>query len=613
MSITPLQRESEPYSRYGNISAEGIQRLLGTPHLDALQILIRETVQNAWDAGKDLPGSVRYLLRLRYLTESQLEFMKTMIFGDLPSYSTTADTTISQVLETERLAVIEICDFGTTGLGGPTRSDEVPRPDQSPDFVDFFRNIGSPRDKVFGGGTYGYGKSSLYAFSKCQTIIVDSVAKDSGEFSRRFMACRVASRYDVISGSEKGRYTGRHWWGRKSADSYLDPLTGPEALEFSKSLGMYEREEGELGTSILIPAPRLNSSDLQEVAKTAIQALLWFCWPKIVKQADSSHPPMVFEVEVDGERIPIPRPESCSPLNLLSDSLQSVRKHVDSCDSIECQRPKKHLGLMHVSRNLRQERPEILNGEDSLIPSHLSHVALMRPAELVVKYLVGEKLPSEGVEWGGVFICSSEHEVEQAFARSEPPAHDDWNPESLPKGRMKTFVRVALSRIRTKIMQVTAESYGAPEEYGGRRPLGKTADLLGTLLGGGPGQRLGARRGARGPTGPRKPVVLGKPVFIGHAKTGGKNCAMFSVDLRCSQPVEIRVSGSAKIIKDGGGVDETDPRGDAARVLAWKIREEVTHGSEITITSGSVEKLIAVVQFPEGKAISFNATYEALS
>ena len=45
-----LTRESEKYSHYGNISADGIQKLLGTPNLDRLQTVIRETVQNTWDA-----------------------------------------------------------------------------------------------------------------------------------------------------------------------------------------------------------------------------------------------------------------------------------------------------------------------------------------------------------------------------------------------------------------------------------------------------------------------------------------------------------------------------------------------------------------------------------
>ena len=80
----------------------------------------------------------------------------------------------------------------------------------------------------------------------------------------------------------------------------------------------------------------------------------------------------------------------------------------------------------------------------------------MRPAELVVKYLEGPALPTDSVEYGGVFIC--DEEVEEAFAAAEPPAHDDWIPDNLT-GRDKTFVRVALRRIRD-----TVNEYAAPAQ-----------------------------------------------------------------------------------------------------------------------------------------------------
>lgn len=51
----------------------------------------------------------------------------------------------------------------------------------------------------------------------------------------------------------------------------------------------------------------------------------------------------------------------------------------------------------------------------------MHHVALMRPAELVVRYLEGRPAPDEDREWAGVFRCSDEPDIETAFANSEPP------------------------------------------------------------------------------------------------------------------------------------------------------------------------------------------------
>ena len=120
--------------------------------------------------------------------------------------------------------VLEIADFGTSGLGGPVHADVVEE-GEATDFVDFMRNIGSPRDTHLGGGTYGYGKTSLYRMSACSTILVHSRSRHGGRLVERFMGCQLGEPYAVRQGSDKGRYTGRHWWGRR-CDDIVDPLEG---------------------------------------------------------------------------------------------------------------------------------------------------------------------------------------------------------------------------------------------------------------------------------------------------------------------------------------------------------------------------------------------------
>ena len=52
------------------------------------------------------------------------------------------------------------------------------------------------------------------------------------------------------------------------------------------------------------------------------------------------------------------------------------------------------------------------------------HVALMRKAELVVRYEAGPPLPGDHFGYAGVFKCDDD--VDEIFRRSEPPTHDDW-------------------------------------------------------------------------------------------------------------------------------------------------------------------------------------------
>ncbi len=616
MPVATLDRESEPYSQYGNISAEGIQRLLGTPHLDALHVLIRETVQNSWDAGKDIPGSVDYRIRLRELTDDEHAVLRSAVFGDLPEYDRNPDHSIRETLDRERITAIEICDFGTTGLGGPTSPEDVPEEGDSPDFVDFMRNIGSPRDTVYGGGTYGYGKSCLYAFSQCRAILVDSVTQVAGATDRRFMACRVASRYDITSGSERGRYTGRHWWGRKQEDSVLEPLTGTDAEDLSRALGMCPRGPDDLGTSILILEPELDCENLEEAAQRAIRILLWYCWPKMVATEGADSPPMKFSVEVNGDALDVPHPDDCPPLNLFAKSLREVRSGGEDVIEIRSQRPRRHLGNLHIERGFKGERlPGFSSSENSLFPHASSHVALMRPAELVVKYAVGEPLPTDDVEWGGVFICSDEAEVEQAFAAAEPPAHDDWDPQSLPKGHKKTFVRVALRRIRERMNEISAHLAASPTRDGARSSLGPVADVLGAMLSSAEGQRLGTRRRERTqrPTRRRSGITVSTPEFVGYEMREGRECALFSVGVTSSEAAEISLSGKVRILKEGGGADLSDARGEEARVIAWNPESgDEMAGSAVDVSIDGDQTWIAVVAMPKGKAISVVATAEVL-
>ena len=73
------------------------------------------------------------------------------------------NNSITSYFENKSHWVLEISDYGTTGLGGATDPSLVPE-EESTDFVDFMRNIGTPRDTDKGGGTYGYGKSWLYCY-----------------------------------------------------------------------------------------------------------------------------------------------------------------------------------------------------------------------------------------------------------------------------------------------------------------------------------------------------------------------------------------------------------------------------------------------------------------
>ena len=89
------------------------------------------------------------------------------------------------------------------------------------------------------------------------------------------------------------------------------------------------------------------------------------------------------------------------------------------------------------------------NKKDNDIKSH--HIALMRSTELVIKYHEGP----ENVEsnYSGVFIANRSQDIDDAFAESEPPTHDDWSIDQL-QGDQKKIVRHTFNQIKIKINEM---------------------------------------------------------------------------------------------------------------------------------------------------------------
>jgi hypothetical protein len=150
--------------------------------------------------------------------------------------------------------------------------------------------------------------------------------------------------------------------------------------------------------------------------------------------------------------------------------------------SIGSLRPKKHLGRLALQQFVAEEYPAQQVSDEDLyipIPGRCHHVALMRNAELVVKYLAGDPPPVARVEYAGVFLV--DEAVDNVFARAEPPTHDDWQPHFLTERYEKTYVRKAIEEVRRTVTLFTT-----PQPTAGRDselvPLGAFADHLGRLL-----------------------------------------------------------------------------------------------------------------------------------
>lgn len=601
-----LGLQSEQYSPSGNMAADGFKKLLGAPSMDLLHTMIREAIQNSCDAAKTAPPTIWF--RLRELTAAQIDVVDTAVLAELPIGNRSREG-FEAFRTREKRWVLEICDFGTSGLTGPVRADRIPENCEDTDFVDFTRNIGSRRDTHEGGGTYGYGKSSLYLASACSTILVDSCSTFMGQTVRRFIGCHLGEAFQHPDGNGYvSRYTGRHWWGNVADDGVADPVDGDAAVALAARLGMPERNEDKKGTTIAIVDPVFLQGEEPETAENIIrmilETVLWYFWPRMMRTTPASRK-LTVRLQLNDKTFSTIEPEEFPPLDLYCEAMDKIRKNTD-VEPIRAQKPQRFLGNFAVSAGMKAMRKRLVKSDLSVIPVNSHHIALMRPVELVVKYLQGEAIPSDTAEWAGVFVC--DHGVEAAFAASEPPAHDDWMPQILPKGHDKTFVKVALRELSKRANAGGKKSSLASGAAKGPS-VAKVASALGQFLADvaddSPITRKGGSKGAA-----RIKNQFTQPEFKRLEMVGGRKAAVFEVAINAGRE-PFRLELLPAIIMDGGvKVAEVDGLV-APEIIDWKLGDIVSGvQTSVKIPEESSAVLTVRVAMAGGYAVTLNTRVE---
>jgi hypothetical protein len=269
-----LVARSEPMPPNGG----GIQG--GTPlagHMGLAALLVRETVQNTWDARDDARGDdpVLFVIEGWDLDTDSLEHLRMLLpVGDLEGFPRISEANDlrgvlhpSAVLRRDSIRVLVIADRNTVGLCGPSRSGREweplrhgrPLPRGQQRFANFVRNVGRASADIGegDGGANGVGKSALWMASECGTILIHTRTSDErGDPVERFIAS-VHGEHFYSGGRE---YTGRHFVGCLAGDEVIEPLEGADAAAAVRNLPLppYEAFGRSVdGTTIVIVAPRL--------------------------------------------------------------------------------------------------------------------------------------------------------------------------------------------------------------------------------------------------------------------------------------------------------------------------------------------------------------------
>lgn len=569
----------------GSLVADGARKLLGTPRFEIHEVLVRETAQNSWDAGRDA-SEIDFTLNLRQITGPEYRYLADAVISTKPPR-----TGLDRLNQQDSMWVLEIHDRGTIGLGGPVRNDKEPKAEESTDFIDFVFNIGAPRDIELGGGTYGFGKTISYIASSVGTVIIWSQVEESGRYKQRLIGSTIGG----VFNDNGYRYTGRHWCGKIVDGNRIEPLQDSEARAAGEVLFSKPFEVGETGTSLLILDPLREGENPQDVVEKLARAVQKNLWPKLLED-QTGRLRMNIRVELDGDPVDIGRVEAHPKLQGYAAALRAVRaaqeEGVESDPSwiypievvpIEQGRPKTTLGHLALTRF------PISRGDQDVTHS----VALMRHrAELVVKYLEFKPLDATGFQWAGVFKPLSH--VDDAFALAEPPAHDDWVPASIQDRTKKSHVNVALRRIRDAVQEYLSFGPRTSDSHGQLQSSVVAGNALAALVGGGgagagaskrsPGRvrRVQSRR--RG----RRPRVRITQQEILEGSTAHWVRHVVTVIVESPVAASINVDAELRVGVDGASQEDSG----AMRLLGWydQDSEKVSDSTDTFFRDGDIQR-----------------------
>jgi hypothetical protein len=221
-------------------------RALQNEETPLLDLLVRESVQNALDAGRNgnraLPVSVDFHIR-----EHSLDAIA----------STFSEGLNLQMLEkryprTPKL--LEIRDSGTEGLTGPMTFDSVEANGQHGNFLKLAFEIGRTRADDGAGGSWGLGKTCYFRMGAGLVIYYSRIKTVEG-YEERLVASLVEDE-NRVDRLQLTTQTGIAWW---VANDSLRAITAPEHIhEILEAFGAQPFTGKTTGTAIIIPLLKEN-------------------------------------------------------------------------------------------------------------------------------------------------------------------------------------------------------------------------------------------------------------------------------------------------------------------------------------------------------------------
>jgi len=486
-----------------------------------LETFVREVLQNANDQGRPNGDPVRVTFDFNHLTEDLDTFLDALQWGDERDGPESLRWHVQRAIENdqardpglkrflddfggEELLNLTIHDENTTGLVGE-------EDDSSNSFGALVKDFGgSEKLDASAGGSYGLGKTVLWAFSGVSTVLFNSVpeAETGGHSPPRLIGRSILPAHDHEG--ESRTYTNHGWFGYRDEDE-IERLGRPPSLwnedgsveAVAEKLGIGRPASGP-GTSIGVVGFRVPGEDLNPdpsvIAADVRHAAVKHFWPAIaredlevyvelpdgtVKEADWDDAPGVEPfARCYGELFDATESELDGP-GTVAKTQVGLTVPRENGEVVESPAPEFETTVTLLIRQLSPSDEERLDSEEDTDLT-ANRVARLRGAQMIVDYVDKSSIADRGSKFVAVLVCgeaespdgetpsAEQRAVEKFLKRSEPPQHDAWKGSKndyLKKYYKGTIVSevAALSGVRLdeKLADVVYEDVESGDEVPG--------------------------------------------------------------------------------------------------------------------------------------------------
>lgn len=224
-----------------NQSGDAILRSLQNADFSIMDIIVRESLQNALDASKAGVDHTFVDYRTGKFDTSRLN----------PEFERISDN-LNRAY-TDEAEFLSISDRNTVGLNGQY---DLNRPDEltKSNFFKLVFGLGKNQEANGAGGSWGLGKTSYFRIG-CGIVIYYTRIKAEQDYEERLIASLIEdprSEKRLLTDSRRGIA----WWGeqRESDKDDFYPITNHERIEkFLDIFGLKPYRAEETGTTIIIP------------------------------------------------------------------------------------------------------------------------------------------------------------------------------------------------------------------------------------------------------------------------------------------------------------------------------------------------------------------------